>query len=918
MVYNNRQGFNAAALRIIEALNGDPRTGKCFCPIHDDGRKPSLQVNNGNKHPVVIHCHGGGGDHDKEVMAKLREMELWPTSDRLSPDQTSNEAEQRRSEKQRLQYAVGIWNDLARCKGRPYANALKFYLNPRKIDAVPNTAMFTLPLLWQKGENKRYYQHAHSPAMVLPVRDATGKLQGIHTTWLNPDINDKREQEPQRQTYGLLSGNFVELQKLDYQNPPDTLLIGEGVETTLSAMQVTELPGIASSGWQNMVIPPQCRRYIILADNDLDGGSEKLARHLHKLFPDSVVRVAMPVKPEGGKKGFDWNDLLMDGADPADMKYAILTTSTFDVEADALIEPADEADGADGEKQKQADHLIRLAAQANLFHNIDGVGYADITRDGHRETWRIGSSGFESWLRHQYFRAANGAPNDNAMKSALAMIEAQAEFEGPEREVFLRVAHCDGRIYVDLCDKQWRVVEIDADGWRLRDDSPVRFVRRPGMRALPVPVSGGSIEALRGYVNIKTDAEFILLIAGLLAAFHDQGGYPVTNVTGEAGSAKSTFLLVMLNLIDPNKAELRVPPRDVHSLFIAASGAHILAYDNLSELKEWLSDTFSRLSTGGSFGTRMYYTDDEERLFAAKRPVLLGGIEDVVAKGDLAERVVRFELQPIPDDKRREEEEFWPAFERDRPGILGALLDAVAHGLRMLPHTKLQGRPRMADFAKWSVACGDGHLWDKGAFIKAYAVNRRRMTLNIIEADPVAAAVLKLMTETAVASPWSGRATELLEALERMVGEREAKRKDWPQSAAALGGRIRTIATPLRRHGIEIGTVRAGKRRARMIQITRVEGKVDRKVPSASSAPAASPPRKMLKNNTFSQAEGGRGGRQYAEHRTLDMRTAKAPETRCRRTTCSRCSATNGSQLSVRATTTESDRSRSYAQRSWQ
>ena len=71
---------------------------------------------------------------------------------------------------------------------------------------------------------------------------------------------------------------------------------------------------------------------------------------------------------------------------------------------------------------------------------------------------------------------------------------------------------------------------------------------------------------------------------------------------------------------------------------------------------------------------------------------------------DLADRTLLLLLEVISENQRRSETELWAAFEVEQPRILGALLDAVAHGEKMLPHTKLTGLPRMADFALWICA----------------------------------------------------------------------------------------------------------------------------------------------------------------------------------------------------------------------
>src|SRR5207248_8305086 len=102
---------------------------------------------------------------------------------------------------------------------------------------------------------------------------------------------------------------------------------------------------------------------------------------------------------------------------------------------------------------------------------------------------------------------------------------------------------------------------------------------------------------------------------------------------------------------------------------------------NLSGLSPWLSDAFCRLATDGSFAVRQLYTDAEEVLFRAARPTLLNGIEDVISRPDLADRAIFLMLAPIGEEHRRSETELWREFERAHPAILGALLDAVAHGL---------------------------------------------------------------------------------------------------------------------------------------------------------------------------------------------------------------------------------------------
>jgi hypothetical protein len=503
-----------------------------------------------------------------------------------------------------------------------------------------------------------------------------------------------------------------------------------------------------------------------------------------------------------------------------------------------------------GRGPTQADILIDLALTAELFHAPDGTGFADLDIAGHRETWPIRTKGFRRWLARRFFEATGGAPSSEALQSALNVIEAKAHFDAPERVVHVRVGGLEERLYLDLGDATWRAVEIDAAGWRVIDNPPVRFRRAAGMQPLPVPVAGGSIEALRSFLNVRSDNDFVLVIARALAVLRNRGPYPVIVLSGEQGSAKSTFSSMLRSLLDPNTAPLRALPREDRDLFIAASNGHVLAFDNVSGLPGWISDTLCRLATGGGFAVRQLYTDQDEVLFDAARPVILNGIEEIVTRPDLADRVVFLTLQPIPEEHRRPEQELWAAFDAERPRILGVLLDAVVVGLKGLPETRLERLPRMADFALWATAC-ETALWPTGTFWSAYCGNRDEAVEGVIDGDPIATAVRAIMATRTV---WTGTASDLLGALAEVAGERVAKSKTWPDGPRALAGRLRRAATFLRKIGIEIGFGREGRARTRIINITTMQAfspPENREAePSASSALSA-PTMKSIPANGF-------------------------------------------------------------------
>src|SRR5262249_27036937 len=205
----------------------------------------------------------------------------------------------------------------------------------------------------------------------------------------------------------------------------------------------------------------------------------------------------------------------------------------------------------------------------------------------------------------------------------------------------------------------------------------------------------------------------------------------------------------------------------------------------------------------------------DEVLFDAMRPVILNGIEDVIERPDLADRSMFLTFEWINEERRRPESELWSDFERERPRILGALLDAMVVGMANRAKVKLATLPRMADFAIWSAAW-EPALWPAGTFATAFDANRKELIEGVLDADAIASAIRALM---ATQEEWVGTASELLVALEGVAGERAAKSRNWPTSAEALGRGLRRPATFLRKVGIEIAFERRG--RTRKILITK-------------------------------------------------------------------------------------------------
>jgi hypothetical protein len=416
----------------------------------------------------------------------------------------------------------------------------------------------------------------------------------------------------------------------------------------------------------------------------------------------------------------------------------------------------------------QATRLVTLATHmgVELFHTPEGDAYATIEVDGHKETWPLKVRGFRRWLARLFYEQEDKTPGAQAVQDALGVLEGQALYDGPERPVYTRLAAWNDLIYLDLANERWQAVEVSASGWQVVDTPPVKFRRAKGMLPLPVPVAGGSLATLRPFVNLASDEDWRLLVSWFIAALRPVGPYPVLVIYGEQGSAKSSLVRVLRALVDPNTAALRTTPRDERDLVIAATNGWLIALDNLSHLPDWLSDALCRLATGSGFATRELYSDSDEAIFAAQRPIVLNGIEEVATRGDLLDRAVTLYLPTIPEDKRQDEKDFWHTFEQTRPQILGALLDIVSAAVQRLPTTTLNCKPRMADFALWACAAAEACGWTAQDFLDAYQGVRDAVHELTLEASPVGLLVREFAQRP---TPWEGTASELLVELETLV-----------------------------------------------------------------------------------------------------------------------------------------------------
>jgi hypothetical protein len=141
-----------------------------------------------------------------------------------------------------------------------------------------------------------------------------------------------------------------------------------------------------------------------------------------------------------------------------------------------------------------------------------------------------------SRLSRQTYRKT---PNASALADALTNLQGVALDALPE-PTCLRVAEGNGNIIIDLGTADGRAIVVNADGWRVADQSPVLFRRTALTAALPAPQRGGKPTLLRELLNV-TDESRPVLLGWIVAAFLLKIAHAILMLGGEAGSGKSTL-----------------------------------------------------------------------------------------------------------------------------------------------------------------------------------------------------------------------------------------------------------------------------------------------------------------------------------------------------------------------------------------
>ena len=289
----------AEIARALGAAYCSGRWWRCRCPAHGS-RGPTLALRDGDR-ALIVHCHAGCSWG--QIFKELRRLGLFDgtfAKAKLSARDTDPLLSQAAL---RTAGALKIWNA---AKLAERAVLLERYLRSRNI-TIP------IPRALRWARSIRHPTGVSCSAMIARVDDVDGQLIGIHRTFLRADGLGKADLEPSRAALGPVKGGAIRLAPAG-----PTLMIGEGVENCLSAMQATGLPAwsaISASFMESLLLPDVVREIIIVADNDRNGAGQRAAARAARRWVQQGRRVRTALPPEPGS---DLNDILTGRSDAED------------------------------------------------------------------------------------------------------------------------------------------------------------------------------------------------------------------------------------------------------------------------------------------------------------------------------------------------------------------------------------------------------------------------------------------------------------------------------------------------------------------------------------------------------------------------------------------------------------------------
>ena len=430
-----------------------------------------------------------------------------------------------------------------------------------------------------------------------------------------------------------------------------------------------------------------------------------------------------------------------------------------------LIEMLDDNDVEEQAIKKKQNHkkdLLDYAVSNIIKHvtsdsNSDEV-YAIVQINDHKETINLNSKKARQWLSHlNTIKFPGQIKGDEFYKNLLNSIIGETIFNNINKsKIFQRIAQVNNKIYYDLGDPKWTIVEISRNGTQnlsYNEYMPVfRRSSTTSQQVKPVFSDENALDKLTVLLCVS-DKDRLIFKIHIVAMFLQDCPIPVLALDGSAGSFKSTIAASIKRLVDPNG-----PKKEDNSSFMSSNienlniqlyNRYMCNFDNVSKITKEMSDLLCRAVNGSSNPKRELYTNSDEIILTYRSKIILNGIAPNLDETDLQERTIWYERIPAGKTKRLTEQEFEEKFQKLLPYVLGKIMKTLCRAIQIYSdvHQEVEPQARMSDFEVWGEAISRSLGYEKKLFLIEHRDKINRDIVALKDAHPLIDCIVDLMKD---------------------------------------------------------------------------------------------------------------------------------------------------------------------------
>ena len=516
--------------------------------------------------------------------------------------------------------------------------------------------------------------------------------------------------------------------------------------------------------------------------------------------------------------------ILMDisALDPTQQEFYLRKIKDLlgDTTLDSLRKHMNEVKKDDQESSKK--RKSQFNQLLDLFYTSGGTAFTDQNQCGwvtlkigdHFENIQIKKGKFDRVMLKMYFEAYGESVDFRTTELMGGLLTRQPT---EERYLYNRYAWMEDRLHIDMCRKDWKVIEIYEGKWKIVEtDKPV-YRRFSHQRPMPLPNKGGDIRKILKYLAVKNEGDQALLLVWLCTCMIDFAPRPGLIIYGSYGSAKTSAADFLRMIVDPSSVMHSPFAKDLTEFVQKMDHHAVISLDNLSTIPQWASDALCGAITGTGFEKRMLYTDDDDISYNFRRVFILSGMSIPTSAPDLLDRAITIELTRISTKGRKREAKLKKEFEADIPDILGGILDVMVQVIERRDE-ELEEYPRLADWYGLGYIAAEV-LGIKDSFVEAFKRSEKDQHIEVVESHNESELLVEFMEEIEQDS-WKAKKSDLYRELTKMAEERKLK-KNWPKTVSAFGKKLKKLYHNLDQMGFHCEDSTDGKNR--MISITKLE-----------------------------------------------------------------------------------------------